>query len=191
MPNVPPTGTSSTKLIVIRGNSGAGKSSIARQLQRRHGRGCALVEQDHLRRVVLRERDRPDSLAPALIEQTVRFALDHQYHVVLEGILSSSTYLPLLAALRQAHRGDTFLFYLDVSWEETVRRHATRPQAAEYSPHHMREWYRPLDLLGLPDEHLVPESSSIEATITAIAVAAALPMIGREEDFMPTPTGRQ
>jgi predicted kinase len=76
MPNESPIGTPSTVLIVIRGNSGSGKSSIARQLQRRHGRGCALIEQDYLRRIVLRERDKPGGIAPALIEQTVRFALE-------------------------------------------------------------------------------------------------------------------
>jgi uridine kinase len=35
-----------TKLIVIRGNSGSGKSSVAREVRHRYGRGCALVEQD-------------------------------------------------------------------------------------------------------------------------------------------------
>ena len=88
-----PTGTLSTRLIVIRGNSGSGKSTIARQLQRRRGRGCAVVvDQDHLRRKVLRERDVPGGIAPALIAQTVRFALDHRYHVVLEGTLFADRY---------------------------------------------------------------------------------------------------
>ncbi len=185
MPNDAPTGTRSTKLIVIRGNSGAGKSSIARQLQRRHGRGCALIEQDYLRRIVLRERDKPGGLAPALIEQTVRFALDHHYHVVLEGILASSEYGSMIAALRRAHRGTTHLFYLDVSLEETLRRHALRPQATEFTAEDMRGWYIPRDLLGLTDECVVSEASSIEATITHIAAVADLPLNAQDEDFLP------
>src|SRR5687768_15026518 len=126
-----PTGTPETRLIVIRGNSGSGKSTIARRLQRGHGRGCALVEQDYLRRIVLRERDLPGGIAPALIEQTVRFALDHGYHAVLEGILFRDKYGAMLTALRAAHQGRTSVFYLDVSLDETLRRHTTRPQAAE------------------------------------------------------------
>src|SRR5688572_10270823 len=125
MPAEQPIGTPDTKLIVIRGNSGSGKSTIARQGQLRHGRGCALVQQDYLRRIVLRERDIPGGIAPALIANTVRFALDHQYHVVLEGILHSAKYGEMLAALRRAHRGHTCVFYLDVGFEETLRRHAT------------------------------------------------------------------
>lgn len=90
------TGSPDTVLVCIRGNSGSGKSSIARELRHRHGRGCALVEQDYLRRIVLRERDKPGGVAPALIEQTVRFALDHGYHVVLEGILYTGRYRDML-----------------------------------------------------------------------------------------------
>ncbi|EWM65627.1 MULTISPECIES: AAA family ATPase [unclassified Micromonospora] len=99
------TGSPDTVLVCIRGNSGSGKSSIARELRHRHGRGCALVEQDYLRRVVLRERDTPGGVAPALIEQTVRFALDHGYHVVLEGILYTGRYRDMLTSLRDGHRG--------------------------------------------------------------------------------------
>jgi hypothetical protein len=72
-------------------------------------------QQDYLRRIVLRERDKPGGVAPALIEQTVRFAL-----MVLEGILFSGKYGPIIAALRRTHRGATFVFYLDVSVEETL-----------------------------------------------------------------------
>jgi len=176
MPDLPPTGTEETRLIVIRGNSGSGKSTVARRLQRGYGRGCALVEQDYLRRIVLRERDRPGGIAPALIEQTARFALDHGYHAVLEGILFRDRYGPMLTALRRAHRGRTSVFYLDVSLDETLRRHATRPQAAEFTPAEMRGWYVHRDLLGLDDEHVVPESSTFAATVAFIAATAGLPL---------------
>lgn len=190
MPNDAPVGTPSTKLIVIRGNSGAGKSSIARRLQQRHGRGCALIEQDYLRRIVLRERDKPGGVAPALIEQTVRFALDHGYHAVLEGILFSGKYGPMIAALRRAHRGATFVFYLEVSVEETLRRHAMRPQATEFTGQDMRDWYHPRDLLGFPEEHVVPETSTIESTIASIAAVADLPLTAQDDDFLAAPRAR-
>jgi predicted kinase len=176
MPDLPPTGTPETRLIVIRGNSGSGKSTIARRLQRGHGRGCALIEQDYLRRIVLRERDRPGGMAPALIEQTVRFALDHRCHAVLEGILFRDRYDRMLTALRRAHQGRTSIFYLDVSLAETLRRHSTRPQATEFTPADMAGWYAPRDMLGHDDEHIVPESSTLEATITFIATTAGLPL---------------
>lgn len=180
-----PTGYPYTKLIVIRGNSGAGKSTIARQLQHRHGRGCALVEQDYLRRIVLRERDVPGGAAPALIENTARFALDHSYHVIVEGILHAAKYGDMLRRLWRSHRGQTTVIYLDVSLAETVRRHQTRPQATEFTADDMRSWYHPTDLLGIIGERKLPESMSLEEAIATIAHAASLSLDQRNEEFRP------
>jgi len=180
-----PTGSPDTILVCIRGNSGSGKSSIARELRRRHGRGCALVEQDYLRRILLRERDLPGGIAPALIAQTVRFALDHGYHVVLDGIMHTSRYRSTLTALRNDHRGRSLFCYLDVSLAETLRRHLTRPQASEFTAEHMSGWYAAHDVLGLPDELVLPETTGLNEVVKTIAAAAGLPQTGRDDDLLP------
>jgi predicted kinase len=157
------------RLIVLRGNSGSGKTSVAREVRRRYGRGCALIEQDHLRRVVLREHDGiPGGLAPRLIETTVRTALEGGYHVVLEGILHARIYGAMLRELIANQPGTGHVFYLDVSLPETVRRHASRPQAGDFTAAQMREWYEPRDLLGVAGEQVVPESSTFAQTVEAI-----------------------
>jgi predicted kinase len=171
-------------LVVIRGNSGSGKSTVARELRLRYGRGCALVEQDYLRRVVLREEDRPGGLAPSFIAHAATFILANGYHVVLEGILSADRYRDALDELRRAHRGPAFFFYLDVSLEETLRRHETRPQAAEFTADQMRGWYKAGDLLGFGREQIIPEASTIEETVTHIAAIAGL-RTGEERDLEP------
>lgn len=99
----PRVGHPDTCLIVLRGNSGSGKSSIARAVRARYGRGLALVEQDYLRRQLLKELDLPGGNAAELIAQTVRFALDAGYHVLCEGILHRDRYGPMLDQLRRAH----------------------------------------------------------------------------------------
>lgn len=68
-------GTTETRLIVLRGNSASGKSTVAAGIRERFGRGLALVGQDNLRRVVLRERDRPDAVNIGLIDTVARYAL--------------------------------------------------------------------------------------------------------------------
>ncbi|CCH16393.1 kinase [Micromonospora lupini] len=180
-----PTGSPDTILVCIRGNSGSGKSSIARELRRRHGRGCALVEQDYLRRILLRERDKPGGAAPALIAQTVRFALDHGYHVVLEGIMHSSRYRGMVTSLRDHHPGRSLFCYLDVSLAETLRRHLTRPQVGEFTGEQMSGWYAAHDLLGWPDELVLPETTTLDGAVEAIAAAAGLPQTGRDDDLLP------
>lgn len=155
---------------MIRGNSGAGKSTVARQLRLRIGRGCALVEQDYLRRVLLREHDGvPDPIAPELIGLNARFALSRGYHVIVEGILDRPRYGAMLAELIRDHDGAAYVYYLDVSFDESVRRHATRPQATEFTAEQMRAWYRERDLLGVPGERVIPETAGPVAVLELMA----------------------
>jgi hypothetical protein len=72
-----------------------------------------------------------------------------------------------------------------VSLEEALRRHAMRPRATEFTVHDMRDWHLPRDLLGFSDEHMVPETSTMDATIASIAAVADLPLTARDEDFLP------
>jgi hypothetical protein len=62
----------------------------------------------------------------------------------------------------------TGFFYFDVSFEETLRRHQTKPQAAEYGEAAMREWYRPHDYLTGGIEEIIPESSTLEEAVSRI-----------------------
>jgi hypothetical protein len=75
----------------------------------------------------------------------------------------------VLTDLCRAHRGRTAAFYLDIPWEETLRRHASRPQAAEFGEAEMREWFLPRDLLGVPEERVVGDGLSLPETIELVA----------------------
>ncbi|MFJ9782635.1 AAA family ATPase [Amycolatopsis sp. NPDC101161] len=163
-----PTGSPHTQLVVLRGPSGAGKTTIATAVRARLGRGVALVQQDVLRRVVLRERDVPGGLNIALIATVCRFSLDAGYHVILEGILTAARYGTMLRQLATDHRGRTSFFYLDVPFDETVRRHATRPQATEFTPADMRGWYAASGRLHVHGERIIAATSSAEASVDRI-----------------------
>ena len=153
------------QLIVLRGNSGSGKSSVARALRERYGYGMAWVEQDHLRRVLLRERDVPDGKNIELIALNVRYALEHGYHVILEGILTTRHYGPMLERLYREARESSHFYRFDLPFGETVRRHATRPQAREFGAEMMRGWYQDCDRLAFVEERLISAGSSLEATV--------------------------
>lgn len=169
-----PVGTPETRLAVIRGNSGSGKSSISLAIREHYGRGVAWVSQDLLRRTVLREWDVPGAANVGLIELTARYALDQGFHVIVDGILYAPTYGEMLRRLHRDHRGRTGFFYLDVAFEETARRHATRPQAAEFTTEQMREWYQRRDLLDAIDEEVIPERSTLEQSVDLILDRMAL-----------------
>jgi predicted kinase len=165
---VPAVGDATSRLVILRGNSGSGKSTTAQELRRRVGRGVAWVEQDYLRRILLREHDRAGAPNIGLIDRTARYALDHGYHVILEGILYSPTYGAMLRQLLADHAGISGVYYFQLSFDETLRRHATRPLAEVVTPEQMREWYTDRDLLGVPDERVIDPSSTLDDTVERI-----------------------
>ncbi|MGW7256389.1 AAA family ATPase [Streptomyces sp. NPDC054834] len=167
-------GTEDTRLVVLRGNSASGKSSVAVGLREKFGRGLALVGQDNLRRVVLHEHDRPGAANIGLIDTVARYALDAGYHVVVEGILYADRYGDMLAQLRAHHRGLTHGYYLDVPLDETLDRHATKPIADDVSETQLRDWYRPFDLLPGKVETVIGADSTLAATVDRIMLETGL-----------------
>lgn len=163
-------------LVIIRGNSGSGKTTAAREVRRRFGRGLALLEQDYLRRTLLREHDSThiNPVAPAFIAATARTALDLGYHVILEGILHTERYATVLHQLIDSHPGPVAAFYLNVSFDETVRRHLNRAEPIPVTPDEMLRWYAHRDLLGAPGESVIDETSTFEQTVTTILHASGL-----------------
>jgi len=164
-------GSSQTKLIVVCGNSGSGKSAIASGLRESYGRGVAIVGQDNLRRVVLRDRDRKGAANIGLIGVTARYALDHGFHVIVEGILYADRYAQMLLELRRDHLGGSFFYYID---PETLRRHETKPNAQEFGEAEMTEWYRPRDVLPGGVESVIGTDSSLADSVRRIMDEAGL-----------------
>jgi adenylylsulfate kinase-like enzyme len=167
-------------LIVIRGNSGSGKSSTALAVRRAAGRGVALVQQDTIRQDLLRERDRPGGLNVELIALNVRFCLEHDYDVILEGILYTKHYGPMVRSLIAEHRGPSFVYYYDLPLSETLRRHASKPNAHEFGEKELSEWYVQGDMLGVAGEQLIGAEQTQEETVAHI-LAQALPPRQRPE----------
>jgi cytidylate kinase len=162
------TGSPTSRLVVLRGNSGSGKSTTAKALRERLGRGTAWVEQDHIRRILLREHDLPGGLNIGLIDLNARYALDHGYDVVLEGIMNAGRYGDMLRGLTADHRGTTLHYYFDIPFEETAVRHATRELADAFSVEAMREWYCERDLLDGVKQTVIGPASSLDQTVGQI-----------------------
>lgn len=160
-------GTPDTRLVILRGNSASGKSTIARRLRERLGRGVAWVEQDYLRRTVLREHDRPSLPNIGLIDMAARYALDAGYHVIAEGIFGTERYGEMLQRLADDHEGLTKHYYFDIGLEETQRRHQTKPLVT-VGPEKLSEWYHHRDLLGFVDESIITADESEEQIVTRL-----------------------
>lgn len=160
------------KLIVLRGNSGSGKSTTAKMLRDAviavgSNKKIAIIEQDYLRRHILKEKEAEGADNIELIYQTVYFALKRDYSVILEGILYSKRYGDMLLRLNR-HCPDFYYYYFDVSFSETLRRHALKPNSNEFGEAEMRKWYQEKDLLDMPGERPIPETMSQQEIVKMI-----------------------
>ena len=156
------------KLIVLRGPSGSGKSTAAALLRSRFDQPTALVGQDHLRRIILKEKDIPDGNNHDLIKQVVLFSLERGYNVIMEGIFDAGRYEHMFEEILEQHSDDNYFFYFDVSLKETLRRHQTKPNKADFGETEMREWFNSNDLLSCVKEITIPELNSLEAVVAQI-----------------------
>ena len=155
------TGSESSRLIIVRGNSGSGKSHLAQAIRAARPRGVAIIGQDVLRRKILHVRDHPGALSVPYIDLSARFALDNGLDVVIEGILHSESYGEMLAQLRKDHAGLTRCYFYELDLEETLERHRTKALAAEVSETDVASWYRRADRVVALDE------SVFDATVSA------------------------
>jgi predicted kinase len=158
-------------LIVIRGASGSGKSTVAAELQRQLGWPAAVLGQDHFRRAVYNERHdsgTADGMEhAALLEVAATHCLAAGHDVVLEGILQSERYATMLERIATS-ASDARFYAFDLPFEETTRRHAGRPEAREVSTAQMRRWYQGWDPLPFVAERRILTEEELPAVVRRI-----------------------
>lgn len=155
------------KLIILRGNSGSGKTTVAHKLREASVRKIAIVGQDNIRRAILKEKEVDDGDNIDLIVNIVEFSLGRGYDVILEGILNFPRYGGMLKKLVDQFPNN-FVYYFEVSLEETLKRHVTKPNAHEFGEKEMRQWYKVMDLTGFRNEVIIAENSSLQETLEKI-----------------------
>jgi len=149
-----------SKLIIIRGNSGSGKTTTAKSLQNHLGSGTLLVSQDNVRREMLKVQDRDGNLSIDLIRQIAEYGKDKCEFVILEGILNKHRYGEMLNNLIQFFNQKAYIYYFDLSFEETVIRHNFSSKKMEFGEDSLRAWWNPNDLLGVEGEMILTNDMS-------------------------------
>ncbi|WP_422117326.1 kinase [Brachybacterium sp. UNK5269] len=150
--------TSAPVLVILRGNSASGKSTIARKVQHHLPQGrIAVIGQESVRPDVLWEEGAKPVATIAVTELMVHHCLSQGRTVILEGILEVARYRQIFQRLLHDHDGPALVYYQDVSLAETLRRHSLKPIAGIVSDDEVASWYVERDTLGLPAEVLLPE----------------------------------
>ncbi|WP_125707153.1 AAA family ATPase [Lacticaseibacillus porcinae] len=137
-------------LVIIRGNSGSGKTSMADTLQVHFGAdACLVIHQDQVRRELLHANDHVGTPTVALIKDLIRFGHDHYPLVIVEGILRRDVYGEMLEQVVDEWQGPTLIYYLDVPFATCVAHNAQRFDEAI-----QKRWWRVDDVLSAADRRL-------------------------------------
>lgn len=157
-----------SKLIIIRGNSGSGKTTIAKSLQEKFGYNTMLISQDIVRRDILKVKDGTDTKALPLLKDLLRYGACNSNVVILEGILYSDWYLSLFQVALEVFGENVFAYYYDISFDETLQRHQTKPNKNDFGEEAMRRWWRENDYIGIIKEKILLSNMDINSTVEII-----------------------
>lgn len=104
------------KLIILRGNSGSGKTTVAKELQKKFGYNTMLISQDEIRRNILWVKDGIDTKALPLMIELLKYGYEHSDIVILEGIMYEEWYNPLFKVANELYGSNVYSYYFDISW---------------------------------------------------------------------------
>jgi thymidylate kinase len=166
-----------SKLIVLRGPSGAGKSTVASLLHTRVANKTALIDQVYYRHSIFNNLH-ADLEAPRYVMFAgIQAALGHGYDVIVEGFLGMGKYKSYFDELLADHPTENYFFYLDIGFEETLRRHNTRQKSPQLTPEKMKELYARTSRSDYPGERIISESMSAEQACQLIIDTSDVPLL--------------
>ena len=156
------------RILIIRGNSGSGKTALAMALQHELGRGTLIVSQDVIRRGMLWVKDGADTKAIPLLIDLVRYGKQNCDYVILEGILYADWYQNLFEVVKEEFKENVYAYYYELPFNETLARHTTKPNCHEFGEEDMSRWWREKDYAEVLAEKAITADMSLEDTVAMI-----------------------
>ena len=156
------------ELIILRGNSGSGKTTVAKELQKRFGKNTMLISQDVIRRDMLSVNDGENTLAIPLMKELLVYGSKYSNVVIMEGIMYADWYKPLFDLAIQLYDTRVHAYYFDLTFEETLKRHQTRPKSDEFGEEEMRKWWREKDFSNVLKEVCITSEKDVESIVSDI-----------------------
>lgn len=157
-----------SKLIILRGNSGSGKTTVAKELQKKFGSNTMIISQDMVRREILKVNDGPTTEALSLMQELLIYGKNHSEITILEGIMYADWYKPLFECAVREFGDGIYAYYFDIPFEETLRRHQARSKSNEFGEEEMRGWWREKDYIGFLKEDVITAEETLESVVERV-----------------------
>lgn len=157
------------RLVILRGNSGSGKTTVAKMLQEKFGPNTMLISHDMVRMQILHvwSAEGVRKSLPLMIA-LLRYGRRNSEITILEGILPYEDYKSLFEAALEEYGENIFSYYYDISFEETLRRHQTKPNRDEFGEADMRRWWKEKDFLEIIPQTVLDEDVRLEEAVELI-----------------------
>ena len=156
-----------SKLILLRGNSG--RTAVAKKLQEKFGSNTMLISHDMVRKQILHvwSREGVEKSQPLMIE-LMKYGKRNSEITIMEGILPSQDYAQLFEAAVEEYGSNIYSYYWDIPFEETLRRHGTKPNRNDFGEDDMRRWWKEKDYLDMIPQIMIDKDMSVEEAVELI-----------------------
>lgn len=159
-----------SRLIIIRGPSASGKSTIANELFSRTKRPMLLISEDTIRKMFSDHTKTGHLPSKELAVKAVLTGLENGFDVIYQGILrvnggNENRFDELLSK----HPKNNYFFYLDVSLGGTIKRHKSRLKSNQFSAETMKKWWNFSSPTHFDNETIITEEFTLEQTVETIS----------------------
>lgn len=113
-------------------------------------------------------KDGSETKAISLLINLVKYGKENCDFVILEGILNAVWYKELFEIIRLEFNSSIYAYYYDLSFEETLQRHQTKPNCNEFGENDMKQWWNEKDFIESIEEKILSQELSIEETVDII-----------------------
>ena len=128
-----------------------------------------------VRRALVHDNRTPEDfkalLSPAalpLLEELLRYGRKHSEIVILEGILNAEWYRALFELAVALYGKNIYAYYFDIPFEETVKRHKTKPNCNDFSAEDMQRWWNEKDYTSVLYETRITADQDRESIVRDI-----------------------
>lgn len=159
------------KIVILRGPSSSGKSTIAKLIADQTG-AVAVIEQDKLTEDVFNHQEGFKEATRDAIKGLVEVALQHDFKVLLDGILNVAYYQEYFNELTEAHQDHVLFVYINASFETTLQRHAERDKSKLFGKEEMAGWFAKSKPLAKHGELVIGDNIPADQAAQKIIKAA-------------------
>ena len=121
-----------------------------------------------IRRDMLKVKDGKNTLAVPLMKELLIYGNKHSEIVILEGIMYADWYKSLFELAVLLYDTRVYAYYFDLPFEETLKRHQTKPNCNDFGEEEMRRWWREKDFSAILNEVSITSDKDKEIIVSEI-----------------------